>query len=381
MRYVYGLGQDYTDIAFNLSDSKFYTAKKNTVRVYDYSDFTLAGLLHLDGTVKYLFNDNYNLYSISTLAGKNIIESIEKSTVEPDVPVEGSGIRLGGRVVDIAYDSAHQKAYAIDEAFRNLYVVDLQLQEVVNTVKLPYRPAAITISEDGASLFIANEDLSELVTEVRLQDLTVVRHLSYPSSMGYADISDRHIYEQSGLLYVITGDWAPKLLMFNSVTFAPVNYGTAITGVGDLVFSIDKSQLFYWYQYGWGAGYAGSNVLKYSVSGNSLTKLGETSLSYQDLDRDPVDTPILLLEAQGKLIVKNKVFDPNDLSQVIGTLPEPVYAVNAAGTLLVGRKGIYDAATYQKVETLSLGAATEIYFSPDGQLYYFLNGVLNSVQK
>ncbi|AHV95810.1 hypothetical protein [Paenibacillus sabinae] len=94
-----------------------------------------------------------------------------------------------------------------------------------------------------------------------------------------------------------------------------------------------------------------------------------------------MDTPVLLLEGQGKLVVKNKVFDLSDVSKVIGTLPEPIYAVNSTGDLLVGKNGIYDAATYQKVEALSLGEATEIFFDPNGKLYYYVNGELKSIQK
>jgi hypothetical protein len=298
------------------------------------------------------------------------------------VPVAAPGIQLDGRVVDIAYDSAHQKAYAIDEAFNNLYVIDLQTQTVANTVKLPYRPSGLTLSEDGtSSLFIVNDDLNNLVTEVRLSDLQIVRSLSYTSTVDSGDIAHRHIYQKSGLLYVVMGDWAPKLLTFNSATFASVNYGTAIIDVGDMAFTANNSKFFTWYQYGWGAGSAGSNVLAYSVSGNTITQTGNAGLSYPNFSRDPLDTPVLLLEGQGKLVVKNKVLNLNDLTQAFGTLPEPIYAANADGTLLVGKTGIYDAATYQKIDALSLGAATEIFFDPNGKLYYFMNGALMYIQK
>ncbi|AHV95811.1 S-layer domain protein [Paenibacillus sabinae T27] len=226
MKYVYGLGQTYADIAFDLPSHKFYTVKNNAVQVYDYSNFKQSGLYHLDGTAKYVFNDTDKLLTISAFAGKNVIEIVEKNTFEAAPPAPVSGIQLDGRVADIAYDPANQKAYAIDEAFNNLYVVDLQTQTVANTVKLPYRPAGLTLSEDGSSLFIVNDDLNQLVTEVRLSDLKVVRHLPYTSVKDSGDFSDRHIYHKSGLLYIVMGNWEPTLLVFNSATFASVNYGT-----------------------------------------------------------------------------------------------------------------------------------------------------------
>ncbi|MDQ0871751.1 hypothetical protein QFZ77_000410 [Paenibacillus sp. V4I3] len=383
MKYVYGLGQAYDGIAFDLSNNnnKFYTTKNNEVQVYDYSNFKKNGLYHLDGTAKNVFNDTDRLTAVSTLDGKNIVEIVEKNSIEAIAPVAVSGVQLDGRVVDIAYNSVNKKAYAIDEAFRNLYVVDLQTQTIVNTVKLPYRPSGLTLSEDGSSLFIVNDDLNKLITEVRLSDLQIVRHLAYTSTVDSGDIAHRHIYHKSGILYVVMGDWEPTLLAFNSTTFAAVNYGTVIKGVGDLAFSSDKSRFFTWYQYGWNAGSAGSNVFAYSVSGNSVTKSGQSNLSYPNFLRDPLDTPVLLLERQGKLVVKNKVLNLNDVTQVISTLPEPIYAANATGELLVGKNGIYSAATYQKVDTLALGTATEVFFDQNGMLYYYVNGALLSIQK
>lgn len=381
MKYVYGLGQAYDGITFDQSNKNFYTAKNNAVQVYNYSNFNKSGLYHLDGTAKNVFNDTDRLIAVSTLAGKNIVEIVEKNSIEAIAPVAVSGVQLDGRVVDIAYDSVNKKAYAIDEAFRNLSVVDLQTQTIVNTVKLPYRPSGLTISEDGSSLFIVNDDLNKLITEVRLSDLQIVRHLTYTSTVDSGDIAHRHIYHKSGILYVVMGDWEPTLLAFNSTSLAAVNYGTVIKGVGDLAFSSDSSKFFTWYQYGWNAGSAGSNVFAYSVSGNSLTQSAQSSLSYPNFLRDPLDTPVLLLKGQGKLVVKNKVLDLNNVTQVINTLPEPIYAANATGELLVGKNGIYSAVTYQKVDTLALGTATEIFFDQNGMLYYYVNGALLSIQK
>ncbi|WP_261303842.1 S-layer homology domain-containing protein [Paenibacillus andongensis] len=381
MKFVYGLGQAYDGITFDLSKNIFYTAKNNAIQVYDYTNFNKSGLYHLDGTAKNVFNGTNRLISVSTLDGKNIVEIVEKNSIEAIAPIAVPGVQLDGRVVDIAYDSANKKAYAIDEAFRNLYVVDLQSQTIVKTVKLPYRPAGLTISEDGSSLFIVNDDLNNLITEVRITDLQILRHLTYTSTVDSGDIAHRHIYHKNGILYVVMGDWEPTLLAFNSTSFAAVNYGTVIKGVGDLAFSSKKSTFFTWYQSGWNAGNAGSNVLAYSVSGNSVTKSGESSLSYPNFLRDPLDTPVLLLENQGKLVVKNKVLDLNNVAQVISTLPEPIYAASANGELLVGKNGIYSAATYQKVDSLALGTATEIFFDQNRMLYYYVNGALLSIQK
>lgn len=79
MKYVVGLGQAYSDITYDLSNNKFFTAYNSTVGVYDYTDFKQTGLYHLDGIAKYVFNDTDKLFTISTFAGKNVIEVVEKN--------------------------------------------------------------------------------------------------------------------------------------------------------------------------------------------------------------------------------------------------------------------------------------------------------------
>lgn len=96
MKYVYGLGQAFTDIAFDLPNNKFYTAKNNAVQVYDYNNFTQTGFYHLDGNAKYVFNYTDQLFVISALSGKNILEIVEKDAIEVPAPVGVSGVQLDG---------------------------------------------------------------------------------------------------------------------------------------------------------------------------------------------------------------------------------------------------------------------------------------------
>lgn len=378
MKYVYRLNSSFADIAFDLNVSKFYTANNNQVHVYNYENFEQIGKYNTDGSTNALFNSVDQLVAISVLNGNNIIEIIEKSSMETIPPVEYSGIKFDGTIVDVQYDSINGKVYAIDEAFRNLYTVDLASQSIVNTVKLPYKPSSLTLSEDGAKLYIVNDNENNLVTEVRLSDYTIVRHLNYVSTPDSRDFSQRHIYNNAGYLYVVMGDWEPTLLVFDETTFGQVTYSPSIIGIGDMAFTSDNSKFYYWYQYGWDAGNAGSDVYAYSISGTTFTKTDQSQLGYPNMGRDPLDTPILLLEGKGIVIAKDKVFSINDLSQVVGEFPEAIYAVSPSGDTVVGKNGVYDVNSYQKIETLSLETAIKIFYDYSGTLYYLIDNTLFS---
>ncbi|MEK5253266.1 hypothetical protein NST74_07380 [Paenibacillus sp. FSL F4-0125] len=201
--------------------------------------------------------------------------------------------------------------------------------------------------------------------------------MTYPNSADSRDFSDRHIYSKSGRLYVVLGDWSPTLLVFDEATFLPSSGNKGINGIGEMVFTSDNSKFFYWSQYGWDAGFAGSDVYAYSIYGDgSFVKVDQSNLGYPNMDRDPLDTPILLVESQGMIIAKNKVFKMNNLQEVIGTFPELIYAVDVVNHTALGKKGIYDLTSFQKVQTINLADATNIFYDDKGNLYYFINNSL-----
>lgn len=380
MNYVYRLNSSFTDIAFDLGSERFYTTNNTIVGVYDYDNFQQSGMYHTDGTGKILFNGNDQIIALSVLGGSNIIEFIDKSSLEQvDAPQEELGVKLGGTIADIAYDLTNHKAYAIDEAFRKLLLIDLATNSVVQTVELTYKPSGLTLSEDGTKLFIVNRDENYLVTEVNISDLSISRHLAYTAAADSDDSSDRHVYNKSNNLYVVIGDWAPKLLVFNASTFANVNYGTEIVSVGDMVFSSDNSKFYYWFQYGWGAGNAGSDVYAYSINGGgtSYTQIDKTVLGYPNMSRDPLDTPIFLVEDKGIIIAKDKVLNLADL-ELKGSLAEPIFAVSPDGSKAVGKAGIYDLSTYAKIESISLSGARELFYDKNSNLHYLMGDVLYS---
>ncbi|MEK3687002.1 S-layer homology domain-containing protein [Paenibacillus sp. FSL R10-2736] len=378
MNFVYKLDGNYEDMVFDLKHDRFYTVQDHLINSYDYSNFSKVETIPVDGAGQRIFDGNNQLLALTTLEGKTILEFADKPTTEEVPPVGTPGIYLGGTVVDAVYDSADTKVYAIDQAFRKLIVVDTASQTVIEKVSLPYKPAGLTVSEDGTKLYIVNKDADNLVTEVSLSDYSVTRTLVYPNPPDSRDFSDRHIYNKSGHLYIVLGDWSPTLLVFDEATFQ-LSRDNIITddGIGDMVFTSDNSKFYYWSQYGWDAGYAGSDVYAYSINEDgSIIKVDESILEYPGLTREPMDAPALLVESLGMIIVKNKAFNKDNLQEIKGTFPEPIYAVDEASNTALGRNGIYDLTTFQKVKSINLAGATNIFYDDKGNLYYLFDNTL-----
>ncbi|WP_284643531.1 S-layer homology domain-containing protein [Paenibacillus silviterrae] len=375
MRYMYSLNRGFTDIAFDLDNTRFYTTKDKQIGAYRYSDFDQFGTFHADGTTKALYNSADRILAISSLGSRQVIELVEKSSMETLPATERQGIYLHGSVSDVVYSQATGKAYAVDEAFHKLYVVDLASGQVEQTKSLDYKPSELALSEDGTKLYIRNNDANVLVTEISLATMQVTRDMNYQAAGDSSDQAHGHIYQKGNYLFILTGEFEPKLLMFNAATFAPVNYGAAIGAIGDLAWTSDRSKLYYWYQSGWGAGNAGTDVYEISVSGSTLTQSARSQIGYPNFLRDPLDTPMLVLEEQGVVIAKNRVLRKTNLNETVTLLPEAIYGVSPDRTKLVGKTGIYDAVTYQKLQPLSLSGASHIFYVND-ILYYMIGNSL-----
>ncbi|WP_143101105.1 hypothetical protein [Paenibacillus sp. 1_12] len=378
MKYVYSLNTDYTDITFDINKNRFYTVKDKLIGAYQYDNFEQFGKYPTDGLTKSLYSSSNKLFAISTISGRSVIEVVYKNDMQTIPPIVRQGIYLHGAISDIVSGPNGQKAYALDEAFHKLYVVNLVDNTIERTISLTYKPSELTVSEDGTKLYIRNNDENVLVTEISLSNFTQ-RYLSYQAPLDYNDPAHGQIYQRGQFLYVVTGEWAPRLLVFNASTFQKVNYGAELESIGNIAFARDNSKLYYWFQYGWSAGLAGTDVYEISISNTPFTQTSRTNIGYPDFKRDPLDTPTLLLEDRGLVIVKDRILSKNQLNQTIAVMPEPIYAVSPDSKMFVGKNGLYDAQSYQKLRSISLSGARNIFFA-NGKLYYLDGSSLKQLE-
>ncbi|MCM0647401.1 hypothetical protein NBE98_03295 [Clostridium swellfunianum] len=375
MKFVLNLNSKFNDAAFDLTSNLFFTAAldKNLINVYNYETFTIKGTIDTSAECEYLFYRDNNLVAVTNSNNSYSVETIPVSSMKPIIADKDDGIKMYGTVIDTVYDSSRNKAYSIDTGLNNLFVLNLSGNSVEKTIKLPYKPSAISLSEDYTKLYIANNDSNYLITVVDLKDYTV-QSVKYSTPMNYADYANKKIYQKGDKLYILTGEWAPKLLVFNSSTLERLSSCPELEGVGGLAFSSDGKYLYTWYQYGWNAGSANSYMTKYQITDTSLIQLSEgNNVNFQ---RDPLNTPILLVEDENILISKGCIFNLDDLSINTSIFPEAIYARNSTNTFVSSKRGIYDLTRDIYLKFIPEGEYDVKFFSNTGVLYLLNNNSL-----
>lgn len=275
------------------------------------------------------------------------------------------------------YDSSRNKVYALNKTLNNLFIMDAESNKLEKTIKLSYKPSDLAISEDFSKLYIVNEDENYLVSEYDLNNFSNIRNLPYKTSKSSVlEARHRHIYEKNNKLYVIDGEWSPKLLIFDAVSFNEIKYSPIMEEVGDITFSSDSKYIYKWKHNGWSSGLAYSQLIKYSLDGDKLSQVAISNLSYPmpeelGFDRDPLDTPIIILEDKGLLICKDKAFTLNYLAEPIKNFDEPIYAVDEKRNLAVGSTKIYNLDTMEVVRSMPGHSTNSMFFDKDGKLHLF----------
>jgi hypothetical protein len=397
MLYKYTLDSRFSDIVFDLEDNVFYTAAANhLIAMYDYGTLQRIGQTPIDenvmsmnlsgDTLTAVCKTDMNTFYVETLAAPG-----GAMTPVPQKSVEGAAA-FNGIITGIVYDAARGRAYAVDRALNKLYVVDPTGNLVERTVALPYSPDDLCISEDGQKLYIVNHDDSVMVTELDIASFTATRNLPFHCTdcinPGNPEAVRRHIYERGNRLYVVGGEWGPALYIFDAMSFNLINSGS-ISAVGDIGFTPDNSSFLYWRQNGWSAGDAGTDIYMYSIGQNTFTPAGQSGIGYPTLLRDPLDTPLLILPDTGIIICKKNVFKLNDLTKIVYTFPEAIYAVNAQETIAAGKHSIFhydtNSDTWTSTPLISRGSVVKLFFAGDqlmalsrtdgGSGFYFLESI------
>jgi sugar lactone lactonase YvrE len=208
LMYATDIGSSFSDIVFDIQNNKFYTGVANQIVAYNYDYFNRHSTINLTGTVNRLFKQNDKFISLSTTGEIYYIETANTSYAQ-EIPKETyvNAIKLYGKIVETIYDKARNKVYAADTGLRNLYIVNMDTKQIERTIKLPYFPNSLCLSEDNNKIFISNNDPNFLVTEIDLSTQSVTRNLSFTAEMN-ADVEGHgHIYNKGGRLYVATGEW------------------------------------------------------------------------------------------------------------------------------------------------------------------------------
>jgi len=287
-------------------------------------------------------------------------------------------IPLKTSVKKMVYDGKSGTVLALDAIEKKIMVIDPDLKQIVNTIDLSVYPSDACFGP-GHHIYVISDGQPVSIVEYDLSTMREVRTISTEiATYGYnSDDSPRHfhIYYYPGKLFVVDSKWAPTLWTIDlNDTSIQISYPNDPEGLGDLVFSDNYDNFYYWYQYGWTAGFAGSYVYNIGYDGTNFVKLDENASSYPTiLDRDPLDTPIFFDETSGLVIVKRYIFDADHLQTVIHEFDEgeDIYAVDFVNRLASSKNKIYNLDDYTINSSVHADHAEHMFFDESGTLYYF----------
>ncbi len=311
-------------------------------------------------------NTSYHFKIHSTTMNEEKIVSNDIMFITQDLP----SIDFGTAVSRIIFDASSNKAYAIDNINAKLFVVDLANHIIEKTKILSYKPSDLCLSDDFKKIYMVNFDGS--ISEYTAEALEKVRDIS--NTLPTFDYTNCHFHIKckQEKLYLVDSAWAPALwtIDLNTLEAAQV---TDVESIGDIVFSQNGDTFYYWHQYGWSAGWVGSYIHKYTIEGSQISAAGTSNQVYPTgMERDPLDTPIMFLENQNRLLCKTKVFKAEDLSE-LNTFDEDIYAVSPDGTMAAGKNAVYSLSDYEKIADTAKKSADMLMFDNNNNLYFIVN--------
>lgn len=383
MQYFHQLESGYNDVAFNLPSNRFYIASQNGyIKAYSYDDFREIGTYNLSENINYLFHKdnnfiavtkNYNDFYTIKILNEDILQPTDPNTQPPIV----------GTMTKPTFNPLTNEAYIIDRTFNTVNVFNCNKNTFTSKYKIPYSASNSCLSEDGTKLYIVNNDSKYLITELSLQDGST-RSLEYSSPLDDIFENYKRIYNKNNRLYVLTSEWAPKLLVFDATTFNQINFTvvsssgnqTSLAEIGGLAFTSDNKYMISSRQYGWTAGNINNHLTKYEIIGNSFV---EVSKSTTPIYRDPLDSSIVINEEKNNITYKDYVFNLSDLTQAEKVLTKPMIQMNKLQTVAATEDGViytkYNVFGEYPTDRLMKPA----FFNNEGILYLYDNKNLQGI--
>ncbi|MGL5149282.1 MAG: hypothetical protein ACRC7N_01750 [Clostridium sp.] len=366
LNYLYTIKDYVHSLEFNPSKNVFYGVNNEGVSsVYSYDTFTKLGDFNFPSPVDEIKLTPIGLWGIKKESNETIFNLI---TIHDYNTIPQNENKIYGDIVSSVHSKTKNKAYIVEKTFNRLYELDTNRNTITNVVELPYRPSSITLSEDENTLYIANNHPYMTVTSYNLNS-KIFKHINFDMPKNCRDFAEKQIYINNNLIFVVDGDFNPKLYVFDDKTLSPINYGTELTSVGGITFDSEGKNFYTHKQVGFDAGNMITGISKYSIDGTTFTKVNEVEYPYHIIGRDPLFTPIFLFEKNNVLIFKDHVINMNDLNSYVKTFDESIYAISNNGAIASGKNGLYLLNRNLYASFDGVNSYNPIFFNNDGVLY------------
>lgn len=279
------------------------------------------------------------------------------------------------KFVDDPHRSRVYGVHAYGVGAGSILFIDPLTQELIGNLTVGRKPTDLAISAQTDELLVINST-DQSITVIDLGNLQIKETILLPEYVDWGPgATSGNIQVGAGkILYYTDGSWAPVLYVYDRSTKKVIQKtGIDGYGFGDFALTSDKQTLVAWAQYGWSAGNAGSYIARFSVAPNgALTHAENSTDTYPNFLRDPLDSPVLIPENDLEAFVKQKVVSVGRVQTTNQRFPSVVYAISPGGEIATTSDGIYDRSTGNKLYSLAGNPTAQVVTSDYARLVYFV---------
>ena len=251
--------------------------------------------------------------------------------------------------------------WGVDRTGNQLYVIDTAAGILQKTVVVGTRPVDLTLSPDGARLYVAVAGEQKIVAVDTASNEIVQTLVTAVAPFRIARGPDARVF------YV-------EEAAFSAVREANFTSGldTALTGVDfhepDLEATADGFTLYLGE-----AGEAGARLVRFDAASPGLPETQRYRFDGGFTSPTPA-RGILLASAKGRVYFAERAFDADDLEHMRGWLGDQVVASTPDGSIVATGESIFDATTFLRFATRPHPRGGAV-FSADGAWLYELDPV------
>jgi len=261
--------------------------------------------------------------------------------------------------------------YTLDAAAKQLTSFNLDTDSTGTTLSLEHTPNEICIHAESDRFFITNSS-ADIINEYRLSDLEKLTDIPWSGGSIYGNsTTDRRFECTSEHLFISSFGFSPKLHRIDRALPHTEQILSGIDGVGDFEVA-SNGNIYTWFLH---QGLAGTKVSRYANNGGSWQVASQSTKNFPDHRAEPWDSPILLDEANSRLLNKRYVFDTDNLAQPIHDFGNDVvmYAADFQNNKVAGIDSIYSLTDFSKIGTIPASIEDGMVFDKDGELYIIHN--------
>jgi glutamine cyclotransferase len=296
------------------------------------------------------------------------------------------GVAIAAAAINVTRllpDPTRPRIYAIDKKGKeqgSILVIDTLTHATIKTIPVGKEPSDFDLTENAAELLVMNTT-DRSISRIDLTTLAVTKVYQLTEFSNQNDDFGGHVIDGPGnLIYYVDEQWGPRLRVYDTSTgtvlqtFEATSVGTGNDeGFGGIAVNPDKTALYGWVQYGDGAGWAGSFVVRYSIASNGMLTLADHgNANYPTvLNREPFDSPALMTADGSRLIIKNKEVAPNDTSLFPTSYPNTIYSISPNGKIVATSTAILPGKGGEVLATLPVTATVQAMLPDYSAMVYF----------